>query len=268
MSLQLGGKLQYAVRRRVRTSHFLLFFFSGTPLSFVSPPSFRSYPWGPCAPLKHWGETGKCSLKAEHFYLFFSFFSVLSMWSWCTGLAHNIHFFVFFFFLSALSMWNLCIGLARNILFFFLVLSMCNLCTGLARNILFSFSFSCLHGADAWLAHNSLFFFFSFFQFSPCETSALDWHVTFSSFFFFFRFSPCGNCVLLQHWAVNRQMRFEGGFQGRTNKLVDGCYSFWVGGLFPLLDYVLRRRGVLNIHIYVRVCIWLRRMGCECVFTK
>ncbi len=22
---------------------------------------------------------------------------------------------------------------------------------------------------------------------------------------------------------------------GRTNKLVDGCYSFWLGGLFPLL---------------------------------
>lgn len=22
---------------------------------------------------------------------------------------------------------------------------------------------------------------------------------------------------------------------GRTNKLVDGCYSFWQGGLFPLL---------------------------------
>lgn len=28
----------------------------------------------------------------------------------------------------------------------------------------------------------------------------------------------------------------EGGFNGRTNKLVDGCYSFWVGGLFALLQ--------------------------------
>lgn len=26
-------------------------------------------------------------------------------------------------------------------------------------------------------------------------------------------------------------MKFEGGFQGRANKLVDGCYSFWVGGV-------------------------------------
>merc|ERR1719499_1897151 len=34
-------------------------------------------------------------------------------------------------------------------------------------------------------------------------------------------------------------MRCEGGFQGRTNKLVDGCYSFWQGGLFPLLHQML-----------------------------
>eukprot|EP00116_Pleurobrachia_bachei_P013138 sb/3473400/ len=34
-------------------------------------------------------------------------------------------------------------------------------------------------------------------------------------------------------------MVFEGGFQGRTNKLVDGCYSFWQGGLFPLLHHIL-----------------------------
>lgn len=27
-------------------------------------------------------------------------------------------------------------------------------------------------------------------------------------------------------------------FQGRTNKLVDGCYSFWQGGAVALLDYV------------------------------
>jgi protein farnesyltransferase subunit beta len=27
-----------------------------------------------------------------------------------------------------------------------------------------------------------------------------------------------------------------GGFKGRTNKLVDGCYSWWVGGAFVLLE--------------------------------
>ncbi|KAL7670910.1 hypothetical protein ACOME3_005826 [Neoechinorhynchus agilis] len=37
-------------------------------------------------------------------------------------------------------------------------------------------------------------------------------------------------------WAAMRQMAFEGGFQGRTNKLVDGCYSFWVGAIFHLLE--------------------------------
>jgi len=35
-------------------------------------------------------------------------------------------------------------------------------------------------------------------------------------------------------------MTFEGGFQGRTNKLVDGCYSFWVGALIPLIQAVQR----------------------------
>ena len=47
----------------------------------------------------------------------------------------------------------------------------------------------------------------------------------------------------LIHWASHRQMRLEGGFQGRTNKLVDGCYSLWVGALFPLLDQVLLASG-------------------------
>lgn len=30
-----------------------------------------------------------------------------------------------------------------------------------------------------------------------------------------------------------------GGFKGRSNKLVDGCYSWWVGGCFPLVDVLL-----------------------------
>jgi protein farnesyltransferase subunit beta len=34
-------------------------------------------------------------------------------------------------------------------------------------------------------------------------------------------------------------MQFEGGFQGRTNKLVDCCYSFWQGAMFPILHSVL-----------------------------
>lgn len=43
------------------------------------------------------------------------------------------------------------------------------------------------------------------------------------------------NRAALLRWVVSRQMSLEGGFSGRANKLVDGCYSFWQGGLLPLL---------------------------------
>ncbi|KAJ3073384.1 hypothetical protein HDU98_001675 [Podochytrium sp. JEL0797] len=49
-------------------------------------------------------------------------------------------------------------------------------------------------------------------------------------------------CYYAREWAVSRQMELEGGFQGRTNKLVDGCYSFWLGGMFPILDAIALRR--------------------------
>ncbi|KAJ2856859.1 CAAX farnesyltransferase (FTase) subunit beta [Coemansia erecta] len=45
----------------------------------------------------------------------------------------------------------------------------------------------------------------------------------------------------LAKWMCARQMAFEGGFNGRTNKLVDGCYSYWLGGAFPLLQRALKR---------------------------
>ncbi|XP_059770435.1 protein farnesyltransferase subunit beta isoform X1 [Balaenoptera ricei] len=47
------------------------------------------------------------------------------------------------------------------------------------------------------------------------------------------------NLKSLLQWVTSRQMRFEGGFQGRCNKLVDGCYSFWQAGLLPLLHRAL-----------------------------
>ncbi|KAF7290563.1 Protein farnesyltransferase subunit beta [Mycena indigotica] len=40
---------------------------------------------------------------------------------------------------------------------------------------------------------------------------------------------------LVQMQGVQAEM---GGFKGRTNKLVDGCYSWWVGGAFGLLDSI------------------------------
>ncbi|KAG0190247.1 hypothetical protein DFQ28_002284 [Apophysomyces sp. BC1034] len=46
----------------------------------------------------------------------------------------------------------------------------------------------------------------------------------------------------LTKWCSGRQMSLEGGFQGRTNKLVDGCYSFWGAGDFPLIHAELERQ--------------------------
>lgn len=51
------------------------------------------------------------------------------------------------------------------------------------------------------------------------------------------------NLQRLLKWTCNKQMQVEGGFQGRTNKLVDGCYSFWQGGLFPLVYTALDLEG-------------------------
>lgn len=47
------------------------------------------------------------------------------------------------------------------------------------------------------------------------------------------------NLKSLTRWAARRQTTLAGGFQGRTNKLVDGCYSWWVGGVFPLLHELI-----------------------------
>lgn len=37
-------------------------------------------------------------------------------------------------------------------------------------------------------------------------------------------------------WMSARQYAPEGGLAGRTNKLVDGCYSHWIGGCWPLVQ--------------------------------
>ncbi|CAF9916077.1 MAG: CAAX farnesyltransferase (FTase) subunit beta [Heterodermia speciosa] len=41
---------------------------------------------------------------------------------------------------------------------------------------------------------------------------------------------------MLISWLSARQHAPEGGFAGRTNKLIDGCYSHWVGGCWPLIE--------------------------------
>lgn len=39
----------------------------------------------------------------------------------------------------------------------------------------------------------------------------------------------------LLRWLAFRQCTMEGGFNGRTNKLVDACYSYWVGASHAIL---------------------------------
>lgn len=41
-------------------------------------------------------------------------------------------------------------------------------------------------------------------------------------------------------------MKFEGGFQGRTNKLVDGCYSFWCAAILPIAQAIISKKGMSN----------------------
>lgn len=50
------------------------------------------------------------------------------------------------------------------------------------------------------------------------------------------------NVRALARWAAAMQgTPIEGaGFRGRANKLVDGCYSWWCGGLFPVIRALLR----------------------------
>ncbi|KAI1192859.1 terpenoid cyclases/Protein prenyltransferase [Nemania serpens] len=48
------------------------------------------------------------------------------------------------------------------------------------------------------------------------------------------------NMPRLISWLSSRQYAPEGGLSGRTNKLVDGCYSHWVGGCWPLIEAVFR----------------------------
>jgi protein farnesyltransferase subunit beta len=40
----------------------------------------------------------------------------------------------------------------------------------------------------------------------------------------------------LKGWLARRQMGFEGGFAGRANKLVDGCYTFWQGSAMAVVN--------------------------------
>lgn len=58
----------------------------------------------------------------------------------------------------------------------------------------------------------------------------------------------------LLDWVVMRQMSYEGGFQGRVNKLVDSCYSFWIGGTFAMLGEKYDMSNADSLEMYVLQC--------------
>lgn len=74
------------------------------------------------------------------------------------------------------------------------------------------------------------------------------------------------NVEEMAYWCARRQMSFEGGFQGRTNKLVDSCYSFWMGGTFPLIQAIIAAeksdtdRTETDINIFKHLQ-WVPRQG-------
>jgi protein farnesyltransferase subunit beta len=48
---------------------------------------------------------------------------------------------------------------------------------------------------------------------------------------------------------LNRRQCEVGGFNGRTNKLVDSCYSFWVGSIFSILNSYFQNQISHNGHL-------------------
>jgi protein farnesyltransferase subunit beta len=52
----------------------------------------------------------------------------------------------------------------------------------------------------------------------------------------------------LAGYLSRRQMQLEGGFSGRSNKLVDGCYSFWQGGAMAIASAQLQRKRACSVN--------------------
>lgn len=49
-------------------------------------------------------------------------------------------------------------------------------------------------------------------------------------------------------WLSQRQTEF-GGFNGRTNKLIDSCYSFWVGSVFNIVNDYFGGKASQDSHL-------------------
>jgi protein farnesyltransferase subunit beta len=55
-------------------------------------------------------------------------------------------------------------------------------------------------------------------------------------------------------WLAQRQMSYEGGFSGRINKLVDGCYSFWQGAAAIILQEQIQKTECQVNLKYTNLC--------------
>eukprot|EP00828_Plagiopyla_frontata_P048559 TRINITY_DN9342_c0_g1_i1.p2 TRINITY_DN9342_c0_g1~~TRINITY_DN9342_c0_g1_i1.p2 ORF type:complete len:151 (-),score=25.23 TRINITY_DN9342_c0_g1_i1:56-508(-) len=58
-------------------------------------------------------------------------------------------------------------------------------------------------------------------------------------------------------------MPLEGGFNGRTNKVVDSCYSYWIGACFKLINLATNNQcyyedqmlyNQLKLQMYILLC--------------
>lgn len=83
-----------------------------------------------------------------------------------------------------------------------------------------------------------------------CTPSGCEAHAayTFCGLGALFIMREMHRCYLpsLLRWLAQRQMSFEGGFNGRTNKLVDACYSFWAGASHIMVKAELCYRKFLE----------------------
>lgn len=68
----------------------------------------------------------------------------------------------------------------------------------------------------------------------------------------------CLDVPLLLSWLSAQQTVSEGGFAGRTNKLVDACYSHWIGGCWALLEAAMRGPGKASSKSLPSNSLWNR----------
>lgn len=79
-------------------------------------------------------------------------------------------------------------------------------------------------------------------------------------------------------WSVMMQGEAGevGGFRGRTNKLVDGCYGWWVGGGVPVVEELARRQREKDAAPESRIAVldddgdgdWADEPGMQALFNR